>query len=103
MWIDKLIFVSVLTKCLRTFTTAQEFPIPKKDDEEHKTVESSRSPFRSNVRFLYPEFLPDPAVERRHPIREKLERMDMLKRRANINIPEFYTGNIQVIILNYIF
>ncbi|XP_033244803.1 uncharacterized protein LOC117187074 [Drosophila miranda] len=30
----------------------------------------------SNYRFIYPEFLPDPKVEWRNPIREKLERSD---------------------------
>jgi hypothetical protein len=41
---------------------------------------------------VYPEFLPDPKVDRRNSLREKLERMDMLNRRSNIDIPEFYTG-----------
>jgi large subunit ribosomal protein L19 len=54
-------------------------------------------------RFVYPEFLPDPRVDRRNSLREKLERIDMLNRRANIDIPEFYTGKtsllLQVIIL----
>lgn len=45
-------------------------------------------------RFIYQEFLPDPKVEWRNPIREKLERMDMLDRRANIDIPEFYVGSV---------
>lgn len=35
----------------------------------------------SHYRFVYPEFLPDPQVEYRHPIKEKIERQDMLKRR----------------------
>jgi large subunit ribosomal protein L19 len=41
---------------------------------------------------VYPEFLPDPIVSRRNRLREKLERMDMLNRRAEIDIPEFYVG-----------
>lgn len=44
------------------------------------------------MRFKYPEFLPHPYIPWRHPIREKLERSDMLKRRSNITIPEFYVG-----------
>jgi hypothetical protein len=43
-------------------------------------------------RFVYPEFLPDPKVEHRNTLREKLERMDMLNRRIHIDIPEFYIG-----------
>lgn len=45
-------------------------------------------------RFIYPEFLPDPKVEWRNPIREKLERLDMVDRRTQIEIPEFYVGSI---------
>lgn len=45
-------------------------------------------------RFIYPEFLPDPAFEKRNFIREKLERKDMLRRRSQVEIPEFYVGSI---------
>lgn len=47
---------------------------------------SSKSPdavrqTESRSRFIYPDFLPAPAMEFRHPIKEKIERQDMLKRR----------------------
>lgn len=45
-------------------------------------------------RFVYPEFLPDPKVQWRNSVREKLERMDMLNRRKHIDIPEFYVGTV---------
>ncbi|XKL67817.1 hypothetical protein PGB90_003308 [Kerria lacca] len=48
----------------------------------------------SDIRFKYPEFLPHPYMKWRNSIREKLERSDMLKRRSNIVIPEFYVGSI---------
>lgn len=48
----------------------------------------------TNLRFKYPEFLPDPNAIHRNTIREKLERQDMLARRSVINIPEFYVGSI---------
>lgn len=48
----------------------------------------------SNYRFVYPEFLPDPKIEWRNPVKEKLERLDMLDRRTQIDIPEFYVGSI---------
>ncbi|XP_011146389.1 39S ribosomal protein L19, mitochondrial isoform X2 [Harpegnathos saltator] len=48
----------------------------------------------SRYRYTYPEFLPDPDPKYRNLLREKLERMDMLARRAHINIPEFYVGSI---------
>ncbi|XP_055716493.1 39S ribosomal protein L19, mitochondrial [Phlebotomus papatasi] len=47
-----------------------------------------------DFRHVYPEFLPDPKIEWRNPVREKLERMDMLNRRKQIDIPEFYVGSI---------
>lgn len=43
---------------------------------------------------MYPEFLPDPKIEWRNQIKEKLERIDMISRRAHIDIPEFYVGSI---------
>lgn len=51
-------------------------------------------------RFLYPEFLPDPKIEWRNPVREKLERMDMLTRRKHIDIPEFYVGSIVAVTIS---
>jgi large subunit ribosomal protein L19 len=50
---------------------------------------------------MYPEFLPDPTMERRNKLKEKLERMDMLQRRSIIEIPEFYTGMLEL--LNFFF
>nr|AEE63526.1 unknown [Dendroctonus ponderosae] len=45
-------------------------------------------------RHVYPEFLPDPKVEFRNVIREKLERSDMVARRTQIDIGEFYVGSV---------
>jgi large subunit ribosomal protein L19 len=39
-----------------------------------------------------PEFLPNPNYEYRDKVRERLERMDMYRRRAEITLPEFYVG-----------
>ena len=44
------------------------------------------------ARFVYPEFLPNPDFRLRHRLAERLERADMLRRRARIDIPEFYVG-----------
>lgn len=38
--------------------------------------------------------MPDPKIEWRNPIKERLEREDMLARRENIYIPEFHVGSI---------
>jgi len=44
-----------------------------------------------------PDFLPNSNLASRRPLREKLERMDMLKRRDAIDIPEFYVGSIMAV------
>ena len=77
-------------------------------DEVHKQSSSYHKGSRGTVvappefRFIYPEFLPDPKIEWRNRLREKLERIDMLQRRSAIDIPEFYTGKQYFIILNSI-
>ncbi len=39
--------------------------------------------------------IPEPFMIWRNPVKEKLERKDMLARRSCIAIPEFYVGMIQ--------
>ncbi|KAL0819097.1 hypothetical protein ABMA28_008363 [Loxostege sticticalis] len=51
-------------------------------------------------RHIYPEFLPDPNPDWRNSLREKLERADMLKRRSQIDIPEFYVGSILAVTIS---
>nr|SVE70727.1 EOG090X0F2L [Daphnia similis]SVE71353.1 EOG090X0F2L [Daphnia similis]SVE72612.1 EOG090X0F2L [Daphnia similis] len=65
----------------------------KTGDESGNTVIVAPPEFR----FMYPEFLPDPAMETRNRLKEKLERMDMLQRRSVIEIPEFYTGSVMAV------
>ncbi|XP_023025039.2 mitochondrial ribosomal protein L19 isoform X2 [Leptinotarsa decemlineata] len=48
-------------------------------------------------RHIYPEFLPDPEIKYRNALREKLERSDMIARRHQIQIPEFYVGSIMAV------
>ncbi|CAL2029852.1 hypothetical protein CAEBREN_30208 [Caenorhabditis brenneri] len=43
---------------------------------------------------IYPDFLQSPVWNRRNALKEELERQDMLERRMNIDIPEFYVGSI---------
>ena len=43
-------------------------------------------------RYIYPDFLPNPVYYFRDKIKEKLERHDMINRRKQIFIPEFYVG-----------
>lgn len=48
---------------------------------EKSQLNARQTPIPPNYRFVYPEFLPDPKMEHRHMIREKVERYDMLDRR----------------------
>ncbi|GFS27452.1 39S ribosomal protein L19, mitochondrial [Elysia marginata] len=50
-----------------------------------------------DYRFVMPEFLPNPDFRYRDKILEKMERQDMLRRRAVIDIPEFYVGSIMAV------
>lgn len=91
------------TQC-RTISKLTKWPqipllpnIIKNERKNRLAVENARKTFPDSYRIVYPEFLPDPALERRNPIRERLERVDMLRRRANIYIPEFYTGKFSII------
>nr|CAG4642844.1 EOG090X0F2L [Evadne anonyx] len=61
---------------------------------ENKDAETVVPP---EYRFIYPEFLPEPAIQRRNRLGERLERMDMIQRRSAIEIPEFYSGSILAI------
>jgi len=47
-----------------------------------------------DFQYIYPDFLPNPIPFLRDRILEKLERMDMFRRRRQIDIPEFYVGSI---------
>ncbi|RWS31457.1 39S ribosomal protein L19-like protein [Leptotrombidium deliense] len=75
-----------------------EFP----DDYTNKSKEKRKVPFKESVlpehfasfRFKYPEFLPVNDPTKRHKVATLLEREDMLSRRANVDIPEFYVGSI---------
>lgn len=85
-----------------------------------ESVETKRFTIPPEYRHIYPEFLPDPNIDWRNSIREKLERSDMIDRRyysmhtrtqsdtvksiflstifrGHIDIPEFYVGSIMAV------
>ena len=66
--------------------------LAEENKEEKKSDEQKNVVVPLECRFIYPEFLPDPKMEWRNNVREKLERMDMMNRRSQIDIPEFYVG-----------
>ncbi|CAG4960241.1 unnamed protein product [Colias eurytheme] len=75
---------------------------------EDTSVETKRTPGRRprsqnpvlEYRHVYPEFLPDPNPKWRNSLREKLERADMLNRRNQVDIPEFYVGSILAVTIS---
>lgn len=75
-------------------STAAPEPSVKSHVEAPRENVKQKSSFSDRYRFIYPEFLPEPDPEYRNPLREKLERMDMIARRAHIIIPEFYIGSV---------
>ncbi|CAG9793467.1 unnamed protein product [Diatraea saccharalis] len=82
--------------------------LPEKTEEPEKVVARKRSTGRRlfkneailESRHIYPEFLPDPNPKWRNSLREKLERADMLQRRSQIDIPEFYVGSILAVTIS---
>lgn len=54
--------------------------VPKKVKTPDET-EKKRFNIPQNYRYTYPEFLPDPHLWFRNPVREQIERQDMIDRR----------------------
>jgi large subunit ribosomal protein L19 len=67
----------------------------QKGTENIKVETETQAP--RDYRFVLPEFMPNPDFQYRDRVLEKLERQDMLKRRAVIDIPEFYVGSIMAV------
>lgn len=68
-------------------------PNPATQSEDEPAKYDSHEISRRDYRFIFPEFLPDPKPEWRNALAEKLVRQDMLNRRDQIEIPEFYVGS----------
>ena len=67
-------------------STAEKSNLSTNDDKNAEIV------VPPDYRFIYPEFLPELAMQRRNKLGERLERLDMIQRRSAIEIPEFYAG-----------
>jgi len=72
-------------------STAEKSNLSTNDDKNAEIV------VPPDYRFIYPEFLPELAMQRRNKLGERLERLDMIQRRSAIEIPEFYAGSIVAI------
>lgn len=80
----------VLDGIVRYFAAQAEQTVTDTSSEKKK-----RNPLvPAEYRFQYREFLPDPRQRFRNHVRERLERKEMLDRRTQIHIPEFYAGSI---------
>lgn len=64
---------------------------------ESTSVGTGRSEIVNHITdfpHIYPDFVPTSIWGRRNALREELERADMLERRMQLDIPEFYVGSI---------
>lgn len=86
--------LKLLEKTKEPMEVTIEFENQQEDIDEMMAASKSRLQKLLNMRFAYPEFLPDPNMRYRNKIRERMERKDMLARRSNVEIPEFYVGSI---------
>ena len=87
----------LITTPLRLFSSSSVQSTRAKPTEgsQRKLTEAQNTALkRREYRFAYPEFLPDPEPKFRNATREMLERQDMLQRRENTSLPEFYVGSI---------
>jgi len=77
-------------------TVASSVPEPESAAIKPEKDAHAQTGFTINpdIRFGYPEFLPNPWPIHRNAIREKLERQDMINRRTHVNIPIFFVGSI---------
>ncbi|XP_066159332.1 large ribosomal subunit protein bL19m isoform X1 [Euwallacea fornicatus] len=90
-----------ITRCLNKVSEASKSlaalysqALPVSSEKSPKNSKDNPQKQVLDFRHVYPEFLPDPKLEFRNKLRERLERADMVARRTQINIPEFYVGSI---------
>jgi large subunit ribosomal protein L19 len=57
-------------------------------------------PELSELRFAYPEFLPNPVLQYRNKTYDKLMRLDLIRRRTVLDIPEFYVGSVLAVTIS---
>ncbi|XP_047508300.1 39S ribosomal protein L19, mitochondrial [Pieris napi] len=94
----------ILRKDIRSCLSSLPEKVEKTNADEDEMTRIGRRPRSQNpmleYRHIYPEFLPDPNPNWRNSLREKLERADMLERRKQIDIPEFYVGSILAVTIS---
>ncbi|KAH7670004.1 Protein MRPL-19, partial [Aphelenchoides avenae] len=80
----------------RPFATAAEVSTSRKP----VSTASKKSKYIDDFPLIYPDFLPSPVWNRRDPLFEELLRADMMERRMNLDIPEFYVGSVMAVTIS---
>ena len=84
------------------FQPLPEYTRPKEEPDRKITFKESVLPEDlAEMRHKFPEFLPTDDVRYRHPLAIQLEREDMLARRSQIEIPEFYVGSVLAVTVSH--
>jgi len=84
-------------------TSAQESGLSDNNKQSNKLSrqeEDGSRLSRRDYRYIFPEFLPDPNPAFRNTLAEKLVRKDLLARRSQVEIPEFYVGSIMAVTIS---
>jgi len=74
-----------------------EVAVTESEIHEAKSDPNDEKLSRRDYRFIFPEFLPDPNIDFRNTLAEKLQRKDLLARRNQVEIPEFYVGSLMAV------
>lgn len=82
------------------FQPPPEFTRPKTEVRQIPYKESVLPEDLTELRFKFPEFLPPDDPRLRNPVLKKIERRDMLTRREQVEIPEFYVGSIMAVTIS---
>lgn len=83
----------ILGLILRSLSTKAE-PNESIADNQDKKRGKKLKKLPNDFRYKYQDFLPIPIAKYRNSVLEKLMRKDMLDRRSQVHIPEFYVGSI---------
>ncbi|XP_041369131.1 39S ribosomal protein L19, mitochondrial-like [Gigantopelta aegis] len=75
----------------------RQSPLSKQQEVQQQQWDREALNVPRDFRYVYPDFLPNPEPKHRDRICELLEREDMYRRRAVIDLPEFYVGSIMAV------
>ena len=80
--------VNSVAKFSSSKNNKSEVEVKESEDQETPRTDINEDKLsRRDYRFIFPEFLPDPNLDFRNPIAEKLHRKDLIARRGQVEIP----------------